>query len=286
MSYQTLIDVDELVALIANDAVVLVDCRSELSDPGWGHAQFLDHHVPGARFADLNTELSDLSRRQWEGRHPLPDPQPLAQVLTRLGAEPGRQLVAYDQGPGVYAARLWWLLRALGQRDVAVLDGGLGAWKARELPLASGPAADASVAVPVRPLTQMPQMEFDALQRKLAEHACVLVDARAAERFAGTQEPIDPVAGHVPGAINRPWQDNLRADGKFKAAAQLKQEWLALLGDRAPAQVVHMCGSGVTACHNLLSMQHAGLGTSTLFAPSWSGWILDPARPVAGPLSA
>lgn len=281
MGYQTLIEVDELVALIEADAVVLVDCRSDLQDPEWGRTQFLDHHVPGARFADLNGELSDLTRRFVEGRHPLPDPQALARVLTRLGVEEGRQVVAYDQGPGVYAARLWWLLRALGHRQVAVLDGGLAAWKARELPLASGAVADAVVPVPVRPLAQMPQAGFDELRRQMSDGHWLLVDARSAERFAGEVEPIDPVAGHVPGARNRPWQDNLRPDGQFKAAAQLKVEWTALLGEHPPAQVVHMCGSGVTACHNLLAMQHAGLGASVLFAPSWSGWIIDPARPVA-----
>lgn len=281
MSHQTLIEVDELVDLIAADAVVLVDCRSELSDPDWGRSQFLDHHLPGARYVDLNAELSDLSRSATEGRHPLPDAVALARVLARLGVEPGRQVVAYDQGPGVYAARFWWLLRALGHRDVAVLNGGLSSWKARELPLASGAVPDATLPVAVRPLAQMAQAGYEELTARMAKGEWMLVDARSAVRFQGDEEPIDPVAGHVPGARNRPWTENLRPDGQFKAAAQLKQEWLALLGEHPPADVVHMCGSGVTACHNLLSMQHAGLGRSVLFGPSWSGWITDPRRPVA-----
>lgn len=280
-SFHTLIEVEALVALIAADAVTLVDCRSDLFKPDWGREAFLDQHIPGARFADLNLELSDLGRTATEGRHPLPTPEQLARVLSRLGVEHGRQVVIYDQQQGMYAARLWWLLRAVGHREVAVLDGGLAAWIARELPLGSGAVADAAVPVPVREYNQQPLAAIDRLLDEVSAGQVLLVDARAPARFAGREEPIDPVAGHVPGARNRPYVENLRADGRFKPSAQLREEWRQLLGTHEPGQVVHMCGSGVTACHNLLALAHAGLGSSILFAQSWSGWITDPKRPVA-----
>jgi thiosulfate/3-mercaptopyruvate sulfurtransferase len=200
-------------------------------------------------------------------------------VLGRWGWRPGLQVVAYDAGSGALAAaRLWWLLRLVGERAVAVLDGGYAAWQAAGLP--------AETAVPARTPTQA-TIRFDPAQVVL-DHAAVthrpdqlLLDARAAPRYRGDTEPLDRVGGHVPGARNRPFADNLAADGRFKPADELKREFLAVLGDRAPSQVVHSCGSGVTACHNLLAMEHAGLAGSRLYAPSWSGWVSDPARPVA-----
>lgn len=280
-TYQTLIEVDELVALIAADAVTVVDCRSDLLQPDWGLAAFLDAHIPGARFADLNADLSDLSRSATEGRHPLPQPAAFAAVLGRLGVQPERQVVAYDQQQGMYAARLWWLLRAVGHRAVAVLNGGFAAWTAHELPTASGAAEAAGTSVPERRLDQQPQAAADTLLDGIVGGALKLVDARARARYEGREEPIDPVAGHIPGALNRPWQDNLQPDGRFKSPAQLRSEWTALLGHAPAESVVHACGSGVTACHNLLAYAHAGLGQSLLYAPSWSGWITDPRRPVA-----
>lgn len=282
-SFDTLIEVDELVALIAADAVTLIDCRSDLMNPQWGAEAFAQAHIPGARFADLNTELSspDPQRRAVEGRHPLPLAADFAQALAHWGVEPTTQVVVYDQQQGMYAARLWWLLRASGHRAVAVLNGGLAAWTAKELPLASGAAGHSATPVAACRLDQQAQLDTPQLQAGLAQDSVLLVDARAAPRFEGREEPIDPVAGHIPGAINRPYTENLQADGRFKSAAQLRQEWSGVLAALPGAQLVHSCGSGVTACHNLLAFTHAGLGQSALYAPSWSGWITDPERPVA-----
>jgi thiosulfate/3-mercaptopyruvate sulfurtransferase len=282
-SFDTLIEVDELVSLIAADAVTLIDCRSDLMNPQWGAAAFAEAHIPGARFADLNADLSspDPQRRAVEGRHPLPEPSRFAAALANWGVEPTTQVVVYDQQQGMYAARLWWLLRASGHRAVAVLNGGLAAWTAKELPLASGEAVGSTAPLAACRLDQQPHLDTTQLQQVLAQGSVLVVDARGAARFEGREEPIDPVAGHIPGAINRPYTENLQADGRFKSAAQLRQEWTSVLAALPGAQVVHSCGSGVTACHNLLAFTHAGLGQSALYAPSWSGWITDPARGVA-----
>lgn len=275
----TLVTVAELAAMPAA-SVLVVDCRKELADPAKGRRDYALGHVPGAVYADLDTDLSDLSKQGLGlGRHPLPSAAAFSQVLSRWGWQPGLQVVAYDAGNGAMAAaRLWWLLRYAGQRAVAVLDGGFAAW------LAAGQAQQ--TAVPQRKSSQA-SVQFDPAQ-VIVDHAVVLaapaplvLDARAAPRYRGVSEPIDPVGGHVPGALNRPFADNLAADGRFKPAAELRREFLAVLGNRPPAEVVHMCGSGVTACHNLLAMEHAGLAGSRLYAPSWSGWCSDPARPVA-----
>lgn len=280
--YDTLIEVDELVALIAADAVTLIDCRNDLLDPQWGVHAFAEGHIPGARHADLETELSspDPQRRRTEGRHPLPAATDLAQALARWGVQPTTQVVVYDQQQSLIAARLWWLLRASGHRAVAVLNGGLAAWINKELPLASGATTPANLPVTTCTLDHLPSMDSTELTRQLAAQAVLLVDARAARRFEGLEEPIDPVAGHIPGAINRPTGENLLEDGRFKSAAQLRQEWTSVLAARPGATLVHSCGSGVTACHNLLAFTHAGLGASTLYAPSFSGWITDPQRTV------
>lgn len=281
--YDTLIEVDELVALIATDAVTLVDCRADLGDPDWGARGFAAGHIPGARHVHLEHELAhpDPAVRAKQGRHPLPEPAAFALTLARLGVEPDRQVVAYDQHQGMFAARFWWLLRASGHRAVAVLNGGLAAWTQHDLALAS--TAPPPAGIPPMPVSfdLASMLDTNTLQSELAQQAVLLVDARGAARFAGREEPIDPVAGHIPGAVNRPYTDNLQADGRFKSAAQLRQEWQAVLAARPGARVVHSCGSGVTACHNLLALAHAQLGFSTLYPPSWSGWIVDPGRPVA-----
>ncbi|GLQ95215.1 sulfurtransferase [Dyella acidisoli] len=275
----TLITAGELAAL-PSDSVLIVDCRHDLADTQKGERDYRTDHIPGAVFADLDHDLSDLSRTPLGlGRHPLPSEQAFSAVLARWGWQPGLQVVAYDAGTGALAAvRLWWLLRLCGVREAVVLDGGYAAWKAANLPI--------SQAIPQRQPTQV-SMHYDASQVVL-DHSAVantpddlLLDARAAPRYRGEVEPIDRVAGHVPGAANRPFTDNLQADGHFKSPAELKQEFRAVIGDHAPSHVVHMCGSGVTACHNLLAMEHAGLAGSRLYAPSWSGWISDPSRPIA-----
>ncbi|HEY8329108.1 MAG TPA: sulfurtransferase [Rhodanobacter sp.] len=276
----TLIDATELAALPAH-AVLIVDCRFDLTDPAKGGRDYLDGHIPGAVHASLDRDLSDLSRQaEGLGRHPLPLESAFNALLSRWGWQPGMQVVSCDAAGGALAAaRLWWLLRLVGVRGAAVLDGGYAAWLAAGLPVESGEAAP-------RPASKV-SLRYDANQ-VLLDHAAVrdgaagqLLDARAAPRYRGDVEPLDRVGGHVPGALNRPFADNLGSDGRFKPAAELRDEFLAVLGATAPSRVVHMCGSGVTACHNLLAMEHAGLHGSRLYAPSWSGWVSDPSRPVA-----
>jgi thiosulfate/3-mercaptopyruvate sulfurtransferase len=276
----TLIDAVELAALPPDD-VLIVDCRFDLADPGNGPREYLDGHIPGAVYASLDHDLSDLSRQaEGVGRHPLPLEPAFNALLSRWGWQSGMQVVSYDAGSGALAAaRLWWLLRLVGVQQVAVLDGGYAAWLVTGLPVESGK--------PAMRLVSEVALQYDASQVVL-DHAALLhgaagqlLDARAAPRYRGDVEPLDRVAGHVPGALNRPFADNLGSDGRFKAAAQLRDEFVAVLGSTAPSQVVHMCGSGVTACHNLLAMEHAGLHGSRLYAPSWSGWVSDSARPVA-----
>ncbi|HET6433039.1 sulfurtransferase [Dyella sp.] len=276
----TLIDAAD-VAAIPPSELLIVDCRFDLADPGQGRRDFLAGHIPGAVYADLDQDLSDLSRQhEGLGRHPLPSLQALSAHLARWGWRPRMQVVCYDAAGGALAAaRLWWLLRLGGVREVAVLDGGLAAWKAAGLSLATGDqAARASGPVVLKP---DPHASVDHAGAAAAAAAGLLVDARAEPRYRGEVEPIDTVAGHVPGALNRPFALNLGAEGRFKPAEALRREWLALLGERPPETVVHMCGSGVTAAHNVLAMEHAGLAGSRLYPPSWSGWISDGSRPVA-----
>lgn len=280
MSVQTLVSTSELAALQARGDVLVVDCRFDLADAGKGERDYLVAHIPGAVYAHLDHDLSDLSLRGL-GRHPLPDDARLTAALSRWGWRPGLAVVAYDDANGALAAaRLWWLLRLAGHPRVAVLDGGLAAWRAAGLPLETGPVQRAPSDVQVH-LDRAQIVGIDELERRRAAGGLLLLDARAAPRYRGEVEPIDAVAGHVPGARNRPFSDNLDASGRFKAAAELRREFEALLAGHAAGAVVHMCGSGVTACHNLLALEHAGLAGSRVFAPSWSGWISDPARPVA-----
>jgi thiosulfate/3-mercaptopyruvate sulfurtransferase len=277
--HTTLIDTATLAALPPDD-VLIVDCRFDLADPAGGEREYRAGHIPGAVYASLDRDLSDLDRQHLGlGRHPLPLEQAFSALLGRWGWRPGLQVVSYDAGSGALAAaRLWWLLRLAGVQATAVLDGGFAAWRAAGLPI--------ETTVPVRPPTTV-ELRFDASQ-VVVEHAALhaapaptLLDARAAARYRGDSEPLDRAAGHVPGALNRPYADNLAADGRFKPPARLREEFAGVLGATPPEQVVHMCGSGVTACHNLLAMEYAGLQGSRLYAPSWSGWVSDPSRPVA-----
>ncbi len=278
MTLDVLISVPRLQALLADGApLVLLDCGSDLSDTAAGERAYAAGHLPGAMHAHLDRDLSGPKTGR-NGRHPLPGRAELAATVGRWGIRPGVAVVAYDDQGGPYAARAWWLLRWLGHADVAVLDGGKGAWRAAggalvlELPATPAVTASYPAAAPA-----MPTLETDALLAQPGR-VCVL-DARAAERFRGEVEPLDPVAGHIPGALNRFFKDNLAADGRFKPAAQLRAEFGALVTGVTP--VVHQCGSGVTACHNLLAMLHAGLEPGALYPGSWSEWCSDPARPVA-----
>jgi len=277
MSSSTLIEAAALGRILGHDDVLVVDCRFDIGDAQRGQREYALAHIPGAVYADLDRDLSDL----WKvglGRHPLPDVEAFSEVLGRWGWTPRTQVFAYDAAGGANAAaRLWWMLRLIGHRDVAVLDGGLPAWNSVAWPLSSDTVRRRSTTVAAR-FDPEEIVYTDTLQQ--IRQDTVLLDARAAPRYRGEVEPIDPVAGHVPGARNRPFSDNLMADGKFKPAATLREEFSKLIAPNYPRDVVHMCGSGVTACHNLLAMEHAGLTGSRIYAPSWSGWIADPARPV------
>lgn len=275
--WNALVSAETLAAVLDREDVVVLDARSSLADPAACELAYRRAHIPGARFADLDRDLSD--HRNPGGRHPWPDAAGFSAALRRWGISPAHQVVIYDAGDGALSgARAWFLLQALGHTRAAVLDGGLARWTALKQSL-DGNQPD--------PIPTGYDAGFDAsrlldaeqVQQHLAAGG-MLIDARAAERFRGDVEPIDRVAGHVPGAINRPYGENLR-DGRFKPAAELAQEFGALLAGRPPADVAVMCGSGVTACHHLLAMAHAGLPGAKLFTGSWSGWIEDPQRPVA-----
>jgi thiosulfate/3-mercaptopyruvate sulfurtransferase len=276
MSHDTLITVEELKVLqAAGTALVVLDCGFDLADPAAGERAHAAGHLPGAQYAHLDRDLSG-AKGQGGGRHPLPARAAFAARAGAWGVAPGVQVVTYDAQGGPYAARAWWLLRWLGHGAVAVLDGGAAAWRA-----AGGAwTAEPAVAAPRPPYPEqpaaMPTIDADTLLAGLGRLR--LLDARAGERFRGEVEPLDPVAGHIPGATLRFFKDNLQADGRFKPAAQLCAEFVAL--GAVDGDVVQQCGSGVTACHNLLAMAHAGLGTSRLYPGSWSEWCSDPSRPV------
>lgn len=276
--YQTLICAAELSECLRNNNISLFDCRHDLADPDAGTRAYVQSHIPGAQFLHLDRDLSGpLSGRN--GRHPLPDPHVLASRLAQCGVHKESQVVAYDDSDGIFAARLWWLLRWLGHEKVAVLDGGLGAWCSAGGQSTSEPSAarPSHFGFRLRPC----YVGVEDVAAGLHGPDTVLVDARSPDRFRGENETLDPVAGHIPGAVNRFFKLNLRGDGYFKSAELLGEEFRTLLGRRDPRQVVHTCGSGVTACHNLLCMEIAGLTGSRLYPGSWSEWCSDPSRPLA-----
>lgn len=273
-----LVSAADLASHLGDAAWVAVDCRHDLAKPDAGEAAYAAGHLPGAVFAHLDRDLSGPMTGR-NGRHPLPDTATLAARLGCLGIGPDTMVVAYDDGPSMFAARLWWLLRWLGHERVAVLDGGLAAWKAEGHPLETARPQPAAKVLPWKAALDV--VSAGEVLENIERRGFQLVDARAPDRFRGENETLDPVGGHIPGAVNRFFRDNLGSDGRFKPTAQLRDEWLALLGARSPGAVVHQCGSGVTACHNLLAMEVAGLSGSRLYAGSWSEWVSDPARPVA-----
>ncbi|EIZ78065.1 3-mercaptopyruvate sulfurtransferase [Novosphingobium sp. Rr 2-17] len=278
MPYETLISIAALHDLIAGgQPVLLLDCAYELGNPGKGAALYREGHIPAARHADIDHDLASPPDGS-NGRHPLPAPVVLAAWLRDQGLRKGMQVVAYDAAGGAWAARAWWLLRWLGHRNVAVLDGGLPAWIEAGLPLETG---DASVVPggdfePAEPLVPPPVTAHDVLANIASGNTQVL-DARDPVRFAGNPNPVDPVAGHIPGARNRFFRDNLGPDGHFRGPGELAAAFAPLLGEK-PA--ILSCGSGVTACHNALAMAVAGLPAAQLYPGSWSEWIADPQRPV------
>lgn len=278
MIHTTLIDAQALATIL--DDCVLVDCRHDLMDPSVGAAAYAQGHLPRAWFMHQDTDLAG-PRNGRNGRHPLPERETMRRRLEAIGLTDERQLVAYDDQGGMFAGRLWWLARWLGHRAVAVLDGGLPAWTGAGFPLTRElPKADRDGRLGDRP-SLVRISDAASVLASIDSRECLLVDARSPERYRGEIEPLDPVAGHIPGATNRPFQQNLRPDGRFKPAEVLRREFAALLAGRTPAQVIQQCGSGVSACHNIIAMELAGLSGSALFPGSWSEWCADPARPVA-----
>ena len=253
----------------------IFDCRHDLMKPELGEQQYRQGHIPGALFASLDRDLS-AAKNGRNGRHPLPEPRVFQQWIEKSGLQPGDQAVCYDGGPGAMAARLWWMLRWVGHYAVAVLDGGFAKWTKENRPVTSDVPSFAASRYAIRPRSQMAQ-SAQAVAKQLGKQ--LMLDARAPARYRGEQEPIDPVAGRIPGARIRYNMDNLTAEGTHKGAAELRREFERVLGGRPPGAVVHYCGSGVAACHNLLAMEVAGLGGAQLYAGSWSEWIADPSRP-------
>ncbi len=280
----TLIEPRELAAHLTDPDWAIIDCRFDLALPEWGAQVFAAGHIPHALYAHLDHDLS-APRTARSGRHPLPPAGVLAATFGRLGIDEHVQVIAYDQGNGAYAARLWWLLRWLGHTQAAVLNGGLAAWERAGLPLESSTeprAARRFTACPDACLLVTGAAVAAAVSSgALRRGEQLLVDARGADRFAGENETIDPVAGHIPGAHNHPFASNLDAQGRFLDAGQLRESWQRILRGRPARQLISMCGSGVTACHNLLALEIAGLGGARLYPGSWSEWITDPEHEVA-----
>ena len=278
MNWLTLVSAEILADALGRDDLIVLDARFSLADPGAGETAYRAAHIPDARYADLDRDLSD-HRKPGAGRHPWPDAADFTATLGRWCITPEYQVVVYDAGDGALAAaRAWFLLRALGHARVAVLDGGWARWTALGLPVDDALSQPQATHYPGE-FEQRRLLDAEAVQTYL-DAGGVLLDARAGERFRGEVEPIDRIAGHVPGARNRPYADNLR-DGRFKPAQELADEFARVLGCHRPDEVVAMCGSGVTACHHLLAMEHAGLRGAKLYTGSWSGWISDPSRSVA-----
>lgn len=295
--YTTLISVAQLQALLdGNQRVMVFDCSFDLMQPHAGVQQYEAAHIPGAVYADLDNDLSakhgvpgpqgvltakGADKPASGGRHPLPNRERLATWLSSVGFANDMQAVVYDRNGANYCGRLWWMLKWAGHEAVAVLDGGLQAWQATGGAVSSGsePAHFQSNFVLGEPLAEL--VTTDMVAARLGSSDQTIIDARATPRFKGEVEPLDPVAGHIPGALNRPFVQNIGSDGRFKSAEQLKEEFKQLLGDRDPQSVVHHCGSGVSAVPNVLAMQIAGLGNTGLYAGSWSEWCSDPSRPVA-----
>ncbi|MEQ1869638.1 MAG: sulfurtransferase [Vicinamibacterales bacterium] len=277
MRYTTLIDTATLASLLPVRRVLIADCRFDLKDAAAGALAFDEGHIPGAVYVHLDRDLS-APKTGMNGRHPLPDPTTLAQTLGRLGIGTGTQVVAYDQDSGMFASRLWWMLRWMGHDEVAVLDGGYARWTAEGRPTRGGAEVRHATTFVARPRGDM-LVSGDQV-KELADQGFRLLDARAPERYRGDVEPLDRVAGHIPGALNHFFQSNLDAGGSFRSAHDLATSLTATLGGAPPDRVICYCGSGVTACHDLLAMEHAGLTGAKLYAGSWSEWSANPDRPI------
>lgn len=281
MPLAQLMSPEQLAERLEQPKLVVLDCRFALDDVDYGQRSYAGGHIAGAHFADLERDLSGPVVKGVSGRHPLPQPGRLIERLQSWGVDNDSDIVLYDDGPGAFAARAWWLLAWLGKRSgVYVLDGGLKAWHAAGLPLSLDPAEKREGHFSGKP-DQAMLVSAQQLNKRLGSPELTLLDARALPRFRGEVEPIDPVAGHIPGAQCAAFTDNLGADGRFLPAEQLRQRFAAVLGARQPENLVAYCGSGVTACHNLFALCLAGYPLATLYAGSWSEWITDPQNAVA-----
>jgi len=276
-----LVRTEQLAEHLNDPAWVVFDCRHDLVDLKRGARLYGEGHIPGASFASVEAALTGAKNGR-NGRHPLPAPEAFATFLTRHGVSPTSTVVAYDDSGGLYAARLWWIARWIGLESVALLDGGIPKWVAEGRPLSRETPTPTLAAAPLPARLELAQVWTAAdVLTHLGDPAYAIIDARAAERYRGDVEPMDPVAGHIPGALNRFYKDNLKADLTFRPADELKSEFLALIAGRSLENVGHQCGSGITACANLFAMEYAGLAGSQLYAGSWSEWVSDSSRPVA-----
>jgi len=279
MPYTTVISAEELQAHIDDPVWVVIDCRFTLTDPAAGQRAYDEGHIPGARYMHLDDDLAAPVTEN-TGRHPLPDPDLLAKKLGELGIDNATQVVAYDDTFGAMASRLWWLLRWLGHDNVALLDGGLPAWIRKKMPLTPDvPAIEKKTFTPS--IRHDMVLDMQGMEAVVASGDNVIIDARAEERFSGEVEPLDKIAGHIPGARNLPFEDNLDLDGTFMDKDEIVDLYKEFIGDKNSEHVVMMCGSGVTACHNLVAMEIAGLQGAKLYAGSWSEWITDPNHKIA-----
>lgn len=279
MRQQILLSAQDLYAAQKGETVLIVDCRFFLSDPGKGYSDYLHAHIPGAVYAHLDNDLSNPITSN-SGRHPLPDADRFAGFLARSGWQAGTRVVAYDDAGGSIAARLWWLMKYFGHDDAVLLDGGLPAWQSAGYELEKGQVTASSAVTASFKVRSDLAVSTPELLERLAGQAMVLADVRAAKRFRGEIEPIDSVAGHIPGALNYPFELSLAADGRFKPVSEVRKGLLALQGGHQSNDLVFMCGSGVTACHTIFAAELAGLKGSRLYAGSWSEWIRDSSRPV------
>ena len=279
MAYKTLVSAEETAAHLNDPEWIICDCRHDLADYSAGYRAYRNGHIPGARFLHVDSDLSG-PKTGLTGRHPLPHPSTFSLRLGALGIDNGKQVVTYDDSGGAFAARLWWMLRWVGHERVAVLDGGWGAWQRTGLPYTVAQPAVEAATYSNRLQTQL-TVDSALVTANLQSRKAQVLDARAPDRYRGENETLDPVAGHIPGAINRFFKLNLGEDGCFKPAATLKQEFAGMLNGNSPDAIIHQCGSGVTACHNLLAMEIAGLHGSRLYPGSWSEWVSDRRRPVA-----
>lgn len=278
MAFSTLIDTATVADHLSDPAWRTIDCRFKLDDERWGRKEYYDAHIPGAAYAHLNVDLSG-PLTGGNGRHPLPDPAALIETLGRLGIARDMQVVVYDQDSGMFASRLWWLLRWMGHEAVALLDGGFARWLAENRPTRSGEESPRPRTFTGSPRASM-LADVDEVLKLMGKPEALLLDARAPERYRGEIEPIDRVPGRIPGAVNYHFLRNLDERGTFKPADELRRDFENVLGTTPADRVVCYCGSGVTACQNLVALEHAGLQGARLYVGSWSEWASDPSRPV------